>query len=140
VPKEGGVSVASLPLRTLIAWIYDVPNVQVFGPEALRQAYDISADVSPRVSERNRYGSMMRDLLARHLGVKLVQQKKEMQGYVLEVVPSSSKKLKKEKGPFFGFRYGLATAERIEVENLPFNRFAKEQDHWYGWNFRQRPF
>lgn len=123
-PKEGGLSVANLQLHTLIAWIYEVPHVQVFGPEALRQSYDISADVSPRVSVRNRYGRMMRDLLARHLGVKLVQEKKEMEGYVLEVAPSSKKKLKKEEGPVVGGRYGLATAGRIEVENLTSEQLA----------------
>lgn len=125
-PKEGGVSVANLSLRTLIAWIHGVPRVQVFGPEALRQAFDISADVSPKVSETDRYGPMLRDLLARHLGVKLVQQKKEMQGYVLESTPSSNKKLKKEKGPVIGFRNGSAAAERMEVENLTFHLIALE--------------
>ena len=123
-PKEGGVSVANLHLHTLIAWVYGVPTVQVFGPEALRQAYDISADVSPSVSERNRYGPMMRDLLARHLGVELVLAKKEMEGFVLKLAPSGKNKLKKEE-PAVGGRYATP-AGGIEVEHLTFEQIANQ--------------
>lgn len=125
VPKQDGVAVANLNVHTLIAWIYGVPNVQVFGPEALRQSYDISAEVSPSVSERKRYGSMMRDLVARHLGVKLVQKKKEMEGYVLKIAPSGTKRIKREEDPAVGARLAAA-AGRMMVENLTFEWLAHE--------------
>jgi uncharacterized protein (TIGR03435 family) len=112
-------------VHTLIAWVYGVPSVQVFGPEALRQSYDISAEVSSSVPERKRYGPMLRDLLARHLGVKVVKKKKGMEGCVLEIAPYSTKRIKREEEPAVGARFSAA-AGRIMVENLSFEVIAHE--------------
>ncbi len=108
-------------LRRLIAWTYGVSEEQVEGGDWSKQpAYSITVDDSEAAAaDANQRLALMRDLLARHFGLVVRREQKQMDGYVLLVSPGGPKLTPHPKGPPSRHLFWVSRNRGIEATGDP---------------------
>jgi uncharacterized protein (TIGR03435 family) len=136
ISANGGMRLHVRSLRALIAAAYDVTDSQVVGREWSTEArYNITADgLAPGSgSIDEQFPVMMRDLLVRHFGLTVSQERRPMDGYVLKI-GSSGSKLKRagDSAKEDVFVWGDSVDSVIHVNDLPLAKLARQLSRLLG--------